>query len=336
MRITRDTLLNIARDTASQRARGDRSVIAVFLCGSLLDEDYLLGGTVDIDLFFVHDDTPAIEREILRLTDEVHLDIAHHPEKEYRQARQLRLNPWLGPTLNSCKVLYDLRHFMDFTQASVRGQFDRPDNIFGRARKLMEQARQIWLKQQTAEPGMGPQQVNTYLRSVMHAANAIAGLSGPPLSERRFLLTFPHRAEAVGRPGLYAGLLGLLGAPRLAPDSIAEWLPAWHSAYQALPSEKTPARLHPDRRLYYARAFETILEGPHPEAVLWPLLRTWTLTASLLPPSSPDQATWYEALAQLGLQGPDFTERIEALDAYLDLIDETLETWARINGAWPE
>lgn len=333
MRITRDTLLKIARDTIDRRVREDRDLLAVYLCGSLLEEGYLLGGTTDVDLVFVHVEKVTMEREILRLTDEVHLDIAHHMEKEYRQARQLRVHPWLGPTLNACTVMHDPQHFMDFTQASVRGQFDRPDYVFQRARRLVEQARRIWLSYQTEMADPGPEDVETYLRAVGNAANAVASLSGPPLTERRFLLHFPRRAEVVGRPGLYPGLLGLLGAPNLEPHSLGEWLSSWGSAYESLPPAEAPARLHPDRRIYYQEAFKAVLGSSQPEAVLWPFLRTWTLAVCRIAPDSPAYEAWRQAFLLLGLLGDPFKERLAALDAYLDLIEETLEMWARQSGA---
>jgi hypothetical protein len=333
MRITQDILVRIAHDTAERRARGDRNLVAAYLCGSLLGEDYLLGGTTDIDLVFIHYDAVSPEREIIALTGEVHLDIAHHGQKEYRQGRQLRTHPWLGPTLKTCTLLHDPQHFMDFTQASVRGQFDRADHVFARARRLADQAREIWSDYQTQPVDPGPLAVAGYLRAVGYAANAIASLNGPPLTERRFLLHFPRRAAAVGRAGLYAGLLGLLGAPNIVTNTLGEWLLAWQAAYESIPPSQAPARLHPERKLYYLRAFQALLSGAQPEAVLWPLLGTWTLAASLLETASPELEAWQQAFTQLGLLEEAFNEHLAALDAYLDLVDETLEQWALQHGA---
>ena len=102
-------------------------------------------GTADIDLFFIHNDSVSPEREIQRLTDEVHLDIAHHGRDDYTQARNLRQHPWLGYGIINCNIMYDPQHFMDFTQASVRGQFDQPENVLSRVQGQAEHARQIWL-----------------------------------------------------------------------------------------------------------------------------------------------------------------------------------------------
>jgi hypothetical protein len=333
MRITREALLKLAQDTASQRARADLGILAVYLHGSLLDDEPLLGGTADIDLFFVHNDEPAFEREIVRISDEVHLDITHYARKLYRQTRELRLHPWLGPTLCGCKILYDPQHFMDFTQASVRGQFYRPDQVLGRVMPQVENARQIWLSLTSPRGGPNSETVSLYLRAVGLIANAIAGLSGKPLTERRLLIGFPKRAEAVGHPGLYPGLLGLLGSPMVDAPSMRAWLPGWRMAVDALPGDKIPPRLSPPRRPYYFRAFDVMLDSDQPLGVLWPLLRTWTEAVSLLPEDSPAHEPWKDAVTRLGLLGEAFPSREAALDAYLDQVEELLEVWARENGA---
>jgi predicted nucleotidyltransferase len=334
MRITREMLLKVAGDAAARQARAQRGLLAAYLCGSLLEEDYLLGGTGDIDLVFIYTEPVERPREIVSLTDEVHLDLAHYYQRDFRDTRSLREHPWLGPALTTCRILYDPQHFMDFTQASVRGQFDRPDHIFKRASLQFDQARSIWLHYQMFRSNPGPEDVYAYLQALGYAANAVASISGPPLTDRRFLLQFPSRADALGKPGLYAGLVGLLGAPNLPEDVWGQWLPQWQAAYQAIPAAQADLRLHPARLAYYLSAISSLVSGPQPETALWPLMRTWTLAAGIHPPDSPEQRAWHRACDQLDLVGPSFKDRIQALDAYLDAIEEALEAWGRLNGAW--
>jgi hypothetical protein len=337
MRITRETLFKIVRDTVNQRTRNDRGLLAVYVHGSLLEEEYLLGGATDIDLFFVHIEAIPTPREIVHLSDEVHLDIAHHYHRDYRNTRQLRLHPWLGPTLADCRIQFDPQHFLDFTQASVRGQFDRPDYVLERSRKQLESARQIWLALHEAHADPTPKDVLSYLRALENAANSVAGIYGPPLTERRFLLRLPQRCEAARRPGLYPGFLGLLGAPNVDVETIQAWVPLWQSAYQTLaatlPPDKIPPRLSPLRQVYYQNAFESLLKGSQPQAVLWPLLRSWTLVVASLPAPDEHFAAWRASFEKLHLAGKGFAERVAALDAYLDMIEETQEQWAIANGA---
>jgi hypothetical protein len=308
-------------------------LLSAYLHGSLLDGDPFLGGAADIDLVFVHNEPALVDREIQRMSDDVHLDIAHHDRVDYRNPRELRMHPWLGPTIFRARSLYDPQHFLDFVQASVGGQFNRPDYVLARTRGQAEHARQMWLSLHSQDSPSRVEDVVLYLRAVEHAANAIAGLSGQPLTERRFLLNFPARAQAIGHPGLYPGLLGLLGAPHAQPEAIRGWLPAWQQAYQELPADQAPLRLHPHRRSYYLKAFEKIISGETPQDLLWPLLHTWTDAIRCFPAQSEHVGSWQAALEKLGLQGEAFSERVSALDAYLDTVEETLDDWARANGA---
>lgn len=333
MRVTRSALKKIVQNTVSQRTRSDRGIISIYLCGSLLEERYLLGGTTDIDLVFIHGESLEQEREIVRLTDEIHLDIAHHLEKDYRNTRELRVHPWMGPTVFFCEIQYDPQHFMDFTQASVRGQYDRSDHVLERVRKQADLARQFWFSYHLDVPQAGAQEIEEYLNAVENAVNAVASLSGRPLTTRRFLLKFPEKADAVGWPGLYPGVLGLLGAPQVDAETLRAWLAPWKTAFQALDPDRAPVRLHPARQAYYLQALESLVNSPEPEQVLWPLLRTWTMAIQHLPEKSPARRDWAQALDHLGLMGEGFEERLDALDAFLDMVEETIEKWARENGA---
>jgi hypothetical protein len=332
MRINRDSLLRIVRDTVNQRTRANRAILAVYLHGSLLDDNYLMGGTADIDLFFIHADTVSSPREIVHLSNDVHLDIAHHLHRDYRNTRQLRLHPWMGPTIKTCQIQFDPQHFLDFTQASVRGQYNRPEFVVERSRKQIESARKIWVSLDELEHEPGVQEVLLYLKALENAANSIASLSGLPLTERRFLQRLPDAFEAAQRPGLYPGLLGLLGAPAADADAIQAWIPAWQAAYQALGPDQAPARLHPARFPYYQKAFISLFEHDQPQAVLWPLLRTWSLAIAAMTDAGDHFTTWQNSLGQLGLVGGTFSERVDGLDAYLDMIEETLDNWAALNG----
>jgi len=332
MRITPALLNKIARDTVEQRKREDHSLLAVYLTGSLFAGNPIFGGTADIDLFFIHDERVTPEREIQRLTDEIHLDIAHHGREDYSQARTLRLHPWMGYNIINCTIMHDPQHFMDFTQASVRGQFEQPENILGRVQGQAEDARQTWLflHDQKDEPQIA--QVRNYLHAVGQAANSVACLSGPPLTERRFLRSFPDRAAVVGRSGLYAGLLGLLGANHVEENALDSWLESWEKAYLALPPDQAPAHLHPDRFAYYRRAFGSLIGGDSPHDVLWPLLCTWLEAVSLLPDDGTQYAEWQEVFNSLGLLGSGYRDRVAALDAYLDSVEELLDEWGQRRG----
>lgn len=336
MRITRESLLKAARDNADLLARQDRSILTIFLTGSLLGEEPLIGGVTDIDLFVIHHTQPLDERELVRLTDEVLLDITHQPQSLYQQPRLLRVDPWLGPAIYANPVLlHDTQHWFEFVSASERSQFTRADYALQRARPFAESARQAWLAlREPAGPATKPvETLHAYLLAVESAANAVASLTAGPLPLRRLLLAFPERAAAVGMPDLYGHLLGLLGAGLAGADAVRGWIPAWTAAFDAagaLPG--VSLRLHPYRKPYYERAFEALAAGEHPHTALWPLLFTWTLALRSLKDDRSHQAAWLEACQQLGLDPESREHSLAALDSFLDQVEETLDRWAAENG----
>lgn len=333
MRITRELLLKQARAIAAERARSDKSILAAYLHGSLLEgHEPLLGGAIDIDLTFIHIGLDG-PREITRLTDEVTLDIRHHDRAAYEPARTLRHQPWLGPAVFYGQPLHDPQHFFDFTQASARGMYEEPENVLARAEPALQAARQIWFQFYNQQFSDDTARIPAYLSALENAANAVAALNGPPLPTRRLLLEFPARAAALGRPGLAAGLLGLLGALELTPERITAWLPAWQSAYtEAAQSGQVEPDLHPLRRVYYHNAILALAEGGYPQAAMWPLLRTWAGAAIGLLPASPPHQGWLATMNELGLAGDGLTERLNGLDAYLDTLEELFDNWKKERG----
>jgi hypothetical protein len=131
---------------------------------------------------------------------------------------------------------------------------------------------------------------------------------------------------------LYAGLLGLLGAGQVGEGALEGWLEFWEQAYLSLPADQAPARLHPDRFAYYRRAFDSLVGSDSPHDVLWPLLCTWLEAVALLPGNSDHFTEWQAAFTSLGLLGPGYRERVAALDAYLDNVEELLDEWGQRRG----
>lgn len=334
MRITREILLKVARDTAVQRARQERDLLCIYLTGSLLGDAPLLGGTTDVDLVFVHNQDPLYPREVVRMNEEVHLDIAHYSQLVYHQPRHLRLSPWVGSYLCSGPLLlFELKHWFEFTQSSVAAQFFQPESVMGRARPLAESARQLWLDLESSEAEPGPRQALAFYQALERAANAVAMLSGAPLTERRFMAEFPHRAVAIDRPDLASALVGLVTNGAETAPEWKGWIDLWQQAFTAAGHDPScPVRIHPCRRPYYQRAISA-LSDELPAAALWMLLRTWTLALANLPDDHPAQSGWSAPAAFFGLSGAEFTARLQALDGFLDLVEEALDVWAQKNGA---
>jgi len=335
MRVTRESLLRIARQTAQERAYNDRDIIGAYVTGSLVGEaDPMLGGAADIDLVFVHDANPMQGREFVKLTPDFHLDITHRGRARLKSPRELRGDAWLGWELFAPMLVYEREKFFDFLQASLRGgsEFESAPLMLTRCRGLLNHGRQIWIDLSDVGPESGPKHVAAYLKSLFHAGNAVAELSGPPIYERRFLLEFPARAQAAERPGMAAGMLGLLGAiSGLKAKVMSDWLEGWRAAFTAAAETgSADGRIHPARLGYYEKAIRAILESDDPGAALWPMLNTWSLAASALPEEA--NGPWRAACEVLGLTGQKFAERVEGLDQYLDGVEILLDEVAAANG----
>lgn len=330
MRVTRESLIRIAKETAQERAFNDQDIIAAYLTGSLVSEtDPLLGGTADIDIIFVHASEPKHRREFVKLTPDFHLDISHRAKAEFKRPRELRLDPWLGWEMYDPMLLYEREKFFEFIQAGLRAgfEFNAPAPALQRSRLLLSHGRSIWRELLAAEDPLTPKDLTQYLKSLYHAVNAVAELSGPPLQERRLMLEFPPRAETAQRPGMNDGLLDLLGALNLDPAVIDAWIPEWKGAFEAaMEDSRVDPRIHPARLNYYEKAIRAMQEGEKPQAALWPLLQTWTLAVDVLPDDALNP--WQSACEQLGLTATRFEERVNGLDQYLDEVEALLDELA--------
>jgi len=333
MRITRDTLLKAARTAVQQRTMRDHHIVCVYLTGSLIDDLPLLGGTADIDLIFVHDHAPDEPREIIRLTPDVHLDLAHHDQNIYNQPRELRLNPWVGSYMvKDPIVLHGTQHWFEYVQATVFSKFYQPEFVIGRSQPLIEKARQTWLDFQLDPADPDPNRIWMYLQAIENAANALAILNGPPLTERRFLLQYPERVQELGYPGMSSGLADLLGKTLPSFSDFKEWQIQWQESLHLVgKSENCPISLNPIRFGYYTRAAEA-LANDRMDVALWIVLRTWTQALLCLPEEKEAHAHWQEKLTHIGMHGDSFQERLNSLDLYLDQVEEIIEKWAQQNG----
>jgi len=338
MRVTRESLLRIAKETAQERAYNDTDIVAAYLTGSLLNVDPMLGGTADIDIVFVHKTKPAQAREFVKLTPDFHLDISRREKSEFKSPRELRGDPWLGYEMYDPMLLFEREKFFDFVQASLRAgfEFEQPPLMLMRCRKMLSHGRAIWMDlTDLDEDSIGPKEIRKYMKSLFHAVNAIAEISGPPIQERRLLLEFPARAAAAGKPGMAAGVLGLLGAHHTDIEKLKLWFSDWKSAFKLASGDgagksNADIRIHPARLSYYEKAIKTMLEGETPLAALWPLLHTWTLSVEVL--EGDHLKFWQNAVSELGLFGTGFAERVEGLDHFIDDIEITLNELARENG----
>ena len=331
MRVTRESLIKIARETAQERAYNEKDIIAAYLTGALANDelDPMLGGTADIDIIFVHKDEPKHRREFVRLTPDFHVDISHRAKSEFKRPRDLRLDPWLGWEMYDPQLLFEREKFFEFVQAGLRAgfEFNAPEPALHRSRLLLSQARQIWREMLEISDMVTPADVLQYMKSLYYAVNAVAELSGPPLGERRLMLEFAARAETAQRPGMEAALVGLLGASGLGIEMMRSWLPDWKLAFEsATESARGDTRIDLTRMNYYEKAITSMLESEKPITALWPLLHTWTFAVDVLPDLASNP--WRAVCGQLGLTAVGIEERLEGLDHFLDEVEVLLDDLA--------
>jgi hypothetical protein len=321
MRTTHDALLKIAKDTAEKAFVPNRNITAAFLVGSMLSDNPFMGNATDIDLLVIYDGEPPHEREILKLSNEIHIDIRYEPADLYARPRELRGDPWRGYSMWDPLLLHQKGRFFEYTQSIVRSQFDEPASRLKRAYAFSAPARSAWTEMQSNPASAQPA---TLLAAVSDAANTVAVLSGAPIPERRLLADFPARADKLDNPDLIKGLLDIIAA-QLSVDFVREWLPAWESAFSTTGHRPLDPRTHIARLGYYKGAVQALLESDFPLAAAWPMLWTWSLMATADQFSGENSRAWEKALTQLQLDPAGMPERLQALDRFLDLLEERLE-----------
>jgi hypothetical protein len=330
MRINRDTLVKFAKENAKKISSADRNIIASFLVGSLLKENPFIGGVTDIDLLFVCRTEPKTKREVIRLSNDIHLDIMYAAREEFEPPRKLRTDPWRGYLLYDPMLLDESEHFLEYAQAIVRSQFEAPSNLIARVQHHLTAARSLW-SELSLEGVENAKNAHLYLRAVYHASNAIAAFTGAPLTERRLLLDLPQRASAVGKPEWNDAVLTLIGVPSFDSTLTPSWLADWETVFHAAAEMKSEPRIHVARLSYYKNAMQAFLESGAPSQSLW-ILITWTLAVETLPRGSARAVGWQKACEQLGILGGGIEAHLNGLDRLLDEVESNLENIASSHG----
>jgi len=334
MRITRDLLHKFAWQTVTARLRSEPDIHAAYLVGSLVEEDPLLGGTTDIDLVLVHKYQASTKRECAAITPDISLDIYHKVREAYTDHRAFRQDPLMGyPLTHYNIILHDNEHWLEFIQSSVNAEFHRSDNVLARVRKFSTAARENWFSLLQAPPESHEVWMAHCLDILSLGANSVAGLIGPPLTTRRFLMTLKDRVETLGVPKVLAGFYGLLGYNEEQNENLKDWAKAFEEDLSYISKKAdVPVHLKPSRHSYYVSGIQALLDSDSPGQALWPLLRTWLDIQLALGGDTPNKETWEKCLEALELTQDRAAEKCAALDAYLDSLEIVIESWENAYG----
>lgn len=330
MKITRRKLIELAGQEAQKRAETG-GLLSAYLIGTVAHGEPLLGEAADIDLVLIHKEPPGREREVVRLSHQVHLDIAHHHKTRYEKPSQLRTDPWLGPALCEPVFLYDPDHFFEWAQAGARGQYFRADHALARALAFLAQARQ-----QASLLQLSNRWVRGFLTAALNASNGIASLDKFPVAGRRLALALEKQTHSLARPEIYSRFLRLIGADQVHDWAQSDLYQPWAQAFDAAIRLDGDELLVECRKDYYLQGFQALSEQDQQKAVLWPLLYTWERSIYAIagqPDYDRHQRAWEQALALARLDSAHRQERETALVDYIDHIQAELELWAEEHGA---
>ena len=315
MRITQELLHKTAKDAVNVRIKSEKDLIAAYLVGSVLTDDPLLGGTTDIDIVLVHGGDVTKPRELLKVNDELHLDIQHLSQRIFQQPRELRGDPWIGTSVQANPILlYDVRHWFEFTQASIGSQFYRADNTICRARKLSSDARNHWVRlNELKRPHV--ERIRLYFKSLYAAANSIVALDRAPITMRRFGIEIQNLMNRAGEEKMYAGFAGLSQINTFEKEDLFDLIPYWEKAFLlSCLQEKHSQDIQLVSKDYYLKSFHYILDTYTPDMVVFPLLQTWTKSVCALMSTTPEYDVWIKTMSAIHLGKEDIDERIEGLE----------------------
>jgi hypothetical protein len=323
VRVTREKLVDLAREEAERRGQIE-DVLSGYLIGSVASGDPIIGGSADIDLVLIHRYKPDRHREIVPLSNDIHLDITHYSSEVYQYPPDLRIDPWIGPSMCEPIFLYDPDHFFERAQAGVRGQFFRLDHTHTRALAFLTRAREA-----KPEITSDPAWVTHYLNSAMDAANALATLGGFPIAGRRMSILLKSRFLELDLEKCWYEFQNLLVSNQLHEELIAGWIDAWEVAYDAA-SHHDPI-FNPVRKNYYLKSFLSFIDMGITNEIFWLLITTWSSAVQVLfDVHSDDQyySVWESALKHFNLSSHDRGLRADELENFLDHVEEILENWA--------
>lgn len=328
-------LLRLARDYADRKMKERPTLRAVVLVGSVARAEPPLGDAIDLDLILIDDTIPEPSFDLVRLSENVFVDAQFVRTADYADRKALRAQPYIAPALNGALILHDPRHYFDILQAAVRAPYNKPDNIFARARAAFTQAQNsinrftLWREDPPATPPSFDDLADfrTALYALGQALILLSGQPGDTVGSRKFMV----RYETVTRqyhPELYPLFLAALGVTNFPIADYELFLADWLALYKAAAQRGlTDPLINAVKRGYYERGFRALVAEGHTFNTLW--LFEQTLAACVCD-LNPQPDLWQHYLRLTGKDTPlNFGERIRQAEKLLARTDETLLAWAK-------
>lgn len=321
MKYTKEYLLEAAQKFIAKKVERDPSISAVMLIGSLRGYDHLINHPIDVDLLILQNDPVIIENELVRISDDHHLDVHYDDYTAYENPKLLRADGLRGWAIWNAEILYQQDRFFEFTQSTVRSQFDEPKNIIDRMRYFCSRARGYWL-----EKNADPQRTNMdeYLTAVADAGNALACIDHEPLSVRSFLSDFLEITNSHEISEINGKILACM-SPDLSIDLISNKISLWKELF--LEATKYPADMiiNPLRLNYFLDSIETQAKGKQPITAFWPFL----MTLGKMPIQFSENKKLIEKHKNLinsfGFSSDGMKQKLTALDLLLEDIESIIE-----------
>jgi hypothetical protein len=321
----REALIELATQVARERMQHRPSLVSAYLIGSVAAHEPPLGGATDVDLVLIDADHPPADHELVALRPELVVDIHYRAQVAYRNAKQLRVHPWLGPELCEPVFLFDPTHFFELAQSAARGQFHRPDHVATRARAFLALAEAHLL---TPNPSL-----EALTLALWNAANATITLTGFPAGRRRLTLRLESAATHIQQPALYDRFLALTGGPELEISQAEVLLIDLGAAYRLAQTADDEA-LHPARWPLYEPGLRAQIAADRSADGLWLILHLWQAAARRLADQPWDAHAYAAFLSRIGLSSPaDLHDRAQAVRDYVRLAQRAVADWADRNGA---
>lgn len=334
MRITKEKLIKLSENYIQQRSRKDRSIVCAYLTGSLLRDYPFINGTTDVDIIMIHSDLQQAYREISGISEEATFDIYHYPRNYFANPRNLRTDPWVGSSL--CfdpVVLFGKGHWYEFVLSSVEAQFFLPENSMQRSLVFNREAHMYYSKlQRLVNTPYDVTYVFNYILCIENAINSVACLNKKPLTMRHFLQDFIECCNELNSVNLIPETISLI-TENNSLDQYYQYYSQFWNYYFDYFSGYVRADFFPEygkvRLPYYQKAVEAFWEAHLPSAV-WIMLNTWTHIFSAM--NMEQNEAFHSFLGMNGLTPQQGPKRMEEIDHFLEMIDDTIDSWGKSHG----